>query len=173
MHLKKGRKKEKMLKEKNRKRRKSAVKTIFFLIFFVSCTQTPEYKKVHTFKNKIWEQEKEIDYTFNIKDTIKKYDITLFLRTTTDYKYNNLWVLLTTETPEGKKTEPEPIEIKIAHPDGVWIGKKTGSIVETNIYFKNRVFPKKGEYKIKLKQATTKEEVGQVLDLGLFIQKKS
>ena len=124
MLLKKERKKgKKMLKEKNRKKRKHGIKMIFFLVFFVSCTQTPEYIKVHTFKNKTWEQGNKIKYTFNIEDTTTKHDITLFLRTTTSYKYNNLWVFLTKETPEGKKTK-ETIEIKIASPDGSWVGKK-------------------------------------------------
>ena len=174
MRLKKGERKNtrKMLKEKNRKRIKYSIKTFCFLVFLVSCTQIPEYKKVHTFKNKIWEQGKEIKYTFNIEDTTVKYDITLFLRTTTNYKYNNLWGFLTTETPEGKKTK-EPIEIKVARPDGSWVGKKTGSIVETSLYFKGRVFPQKGEYKITLEQATTQKEIAQVLDLGMFVRKKS
>lgn len=171
MFLKKERKKgKKMQKEKNR--RKYGIKIIFFLLFFVSCTQTPEYKKVHTFKNKIWGQGEQIKYSFNIEDTTTKHDITLFLRTTTSYKYNNLWVFLITETPEGKKTK-EPIEIKIASPNGNWVGKKTGSIVETTLYFKDRVFPQKGKYRITIEQAITQKEIEQVLDLGMFVHKKS
>lgn len=141
------------------------------LLFLSSCGEQPLYEKVYSFKDRTWNLNNKPEYTVDITDTTSVYDITLTLRTTTDYKYNNLWIFLTTKIPNGE-TERKPFQIRIANEDGSWIGRKTGTIVETDLNFRSRKLPLKGTYTFTVEQGITQSEIDEVLDLGLKIEKQ-
>jgi gliding motility-associated lipoprotein GldH len=144
---------------------------IFALILFVgvSCEKTPTYEKAYAFENNEWKQNVKPAFSVAIKDATKEYDFTITLRTTTGYKYSNLWIYLNTTTPDGEKAR-EPFEIPITNPDGSWIGKKTGTIVEHSLNFKRRKLPKAGKYMFMLEQGITEAEIDQVLDISLRVE---
>ena len=113
----------------------------------------------------------------------------LTLRTTTDYKYSNLWVFLNTKNPKGETTR-EPVEIAVTNPDGSWVGNKTGTIVETEVVFirskdgQFEVFDRPGypprmlkcslaeagKYNFMVEQGITQMTIDEVLDLTLLVE---
>lgn len=143
---------------------------LIFLAFFIlaSCGEQPYFEKEYSFENRKWDQDLKPKFEVKIDDVSKPFNITLFLRTTTDYPYNNLWVYLKTTIPDGT-TKREPFEIRISNPDGSWVGTKTGTVVETALYFKERILPQKGTYTFEIEQAITKSTVDEVLDIGLSV----
>ncbi len=150
------------------KRRRSKAVVLLSLAFLISCESAPTFEKSYVFENKEWKQDVKPSFTVDIKDASKDYDFVLTLRTTTEYKYSNLWVYMNTKTPNGEKAR-EPFEIKITNPDGSWIGKKTGTIVENSLNFKRRKLPLKGKYTFILEQGITDSKIDQVLDIGLVV----
>ena len=142
------------------------------ILFLVSCGKQPHYEKVYSFEGQKWDQDVKLEFVIDIKDISHDYDFTLSLRTTTDYKYNNLWVFLKTEAPDGN-TGREPFEIIITNPDGSWVGNKTGTVVETPLYFKSRKLPLKGKYKFTVEQGITESKIDEVLDLGFRVEKRA
>jgi gliding motility-associated lipoprotein GldH len=144
----------------------------FILLVFSACTSSSVYEKPYSFNKKVWAQHVKPEFNVDIKDTSKAYTFVFTLRTTTEYKFSNLWVYLNTRTPNGEKAR-EPYEIKITDADGVWVGKKTGTVVETSIYFKNRKLPKKGVYHFVLEQGITETLVDEVLDISLLVEEVS
>jgi gliding motility-associated lipoprotein GldH len=136
-----------------------------------SCGDQPEFEKVYSFNNQTWNQNVKPEYIVEIKEVDLTYDFTLSLRTTTDYKYQNLWFFMKTESPDGT-TAREPFELMITNPnDGSWTGNKTGTVVETPLYFKSRKLPLPGVYKFTIEQGITESEVDEVLDLGFRVEK--
>lgn len=134
-----------------------------------SCGKTPYYEKSVSFKNKEWTRDIKPNFKVDIQDITKEYNFTLSLRTTTDYKYSNLWVFLKTEAPDGTSAR-EPFEILLANPDGSWVGNKSGTIVETPLYFKKRKLPLKGTYKFTIEQGITNSEIDEVLDVSFIVE---
>ena len=143
---------------------------LFTFLFLSSCTDQPFYEKVYPFINRQWSQEVKPEFQVEITDIKQEYDFTLSLRATTGYAYNNLWVFMKTETPDGT-TVREPFEIIVANPDGSWVGNKTGTIIETPLYFKSRKLPQKGIYKFTIEQGITESKINEVLDLGFRVEK--
>ena len=141
---------------------------LFCLVFLFSCESVPTYEKSFVFEKNEWKQDVKPSFIVDIKDPSKEYDFVLTLRTTTEYKYSNLWVYMNTKTPNGEKAR-EPFELKITNPDGSWIGKKTGTIVENSLNFKRRKLPLKGKYTFILEQGITESKIDQVLDIGLVV----
>jgi gliding motility-associated lipoprotein GldH len=143
---------------------------LLLTLFLVSCTQEAVYNKSFKFQDERWNQDVKPSFEVDIQDTSIAYDFVFTLRSTTDYAYNNLWVFLSSTAPTGKSSR-EPYEIKMAYPDGNWIGKKSGTIVEHELIFPKRKLPFKGKYRFTLEQAITQKIVDEVLDLSLEVRK--
>ena len=133
-----------------------------------SCSEQPFYEKVYSFKNNEWSQRVKPSFTIDIKDINIEYNFVITLRTTTDYKFSNLWIYLNTVTPDGTKAR-EPFQIPVTNPDGSWAGIKTGTIVELPLQFNKRRLPKKGKYTFTLEQGITDSKIDEVLDIGLRV----
>lgn len=143
---------------------RNSILFILLAVVLFSCSEAPFYEKVYSFDNKEWKQDQKMKYTVDIQDLDQEYDFTLTVRTTTDYKYNNLWIFMKTEAPDGASGR-EPYEIKIANPDGSWVGTKTGTVIETPLSFSRRKLPIKGKYTFTIEQGITASKLDEVLDL--------
>jgi gliding motility-associated lipoprotein GldH len=83
----------------------------------------------------------------------------------------SLYVFLYSEYPDGS-SHKDTLEFLLAEPDGKWLGENTGTIVE----FKGPIaaggrFSKLGKYTFKLQHAMREEELKEVVDIGLCIEK--
>lgn len=143
--------------------------SLILALFVVGCSSSSVYEKFHDFKENKWNQRVKPSFTVDIQDTSKVYNFIFTLRTTTEFKYSNLWIYLNTETPDGQKVR-EPYEIKITDPNGAWIGKKTGTIVENTICFNNKKMPLSGKYIFVLEQGITDSLIDEVIDIGLIVE---
>ncbi len=141
---------------------------LILALLFVSCGEQPLFEKSYSFKENKWTQNVKPAFKIDIQDTTLAYDFTITFRVTTDYAYNNVWFYLNTKTPDGLNAR-EPFEMKITNPDGSWAGKKTGTVVETQLNFNRRKLPKKGSYYFTLEQGVTMKELDEVLDIGLNV----
>lgn len=149
--------------------RKYFIISIFLGLLFTACEEQPYFEKVYSFDNNEWTQKVKPTFVVDIKDISKPYNFIVTIRTTTDYKYSNLWMYMNTKTPSGEKGR-EPFQMLITNPDGSWIGKKTGTVVENALYFKKRKLPKKGKYVFTLEQGITESKIDEILDIDLRVE---
>lgn len=150
-----------------------AVKISLFLgilLFLASCGETPLYTKSYAFKNNEWKQDVKPVFRVNIPDTTNFYNVTITLRTTTDYAFNNLWFFLHSRTPKGQ-TGREPIEVTTTNADGSWAGEKSGTLVTFELHFNHRKFPQKGWYTFTFEQGITQETAKEVVDLSYTVER--
>ena len=141
---------------------------ISILLLLSACGKVPHYEKSYSFKKKEWTRDIKPSFEVDINDIDKKYNFTVLLRTTTDYNYSNLWIFLKTEAPDGTSAR-EPFQIHLANPEGAWLGNKTGTVVETALYFKERKLPLKGKYTFIIEQGITSKQVDEVLDITFIV----
>jgi gliding motility-associated lipoprotein GldH len=133
-----------------------------------SCSNDTLFDQVESFKSKTWVQGDQIVFEVIVEDTIQPYDFEITLRTTTDYAFSNLWVYISSQSPDNLKSKIAQ-RINIARPDGSWIGKASGTIVESKLIYRTQSFPFKGKYLFTIEQATQMEQISEVLDIGLRI----
>jgi gliding motility-associated lipoprotein GldH len=142
----------------------------FGILLLNACSETPFYNKTFSIQGGVWKQQMRPKFNVKIDDINAKYNFILTVRTTTDYSFSNLWMFLNSKGPKNISGR-ESFEIKIAKPDGSWIGEKSGSIVENRLLFKQRKLNEKGFYSFELEQGVTLEELKNVIDIGLIIEK--
>lgn len=141
---------------------------LVLLVFLGSCGDAPLYNKSYSFTNNSWDQDVKPVFKVNVSDTTASYTAQITIRTTTDYGYNNLWFFIHSKTPGGE-VDRIPVEVKIANPDGSWIGETSGTIVENTVYFRDLKFPQKGNYIFTFEQGITEQSAKNVMDISYAV----
>ncbi|MEX2483543.1 MAG: gliding motility lipoprotein GldH [Brumimicrobium sp.] len=139
------------------------------LLLLSSCGKQPYFDEVHNFEDEVWTEQDTATFNVPVDDTINSYDFIMTLRTSTDYKFSNIWVHVITTAPDNS-TSKVAQRIPLARPDGSWLGRVSGTIVESKLRFDSKQFPIKGDYKFEIVKATQNEDIDEVLDISLRVQ---
>jgi gliding motility-associated lipoprotein GldH len=149
---------------------------LVLLITMQSCTDDTLYMHTHKFSNSQWKQDEKPLFKVNFPGDTITYDVIFTLRSTTDYAYNNIWLYITTTGPDCKKITDSksilgkvPVEIKMAKPNGEWIGSKSGTYIDHKLKFRQRRFCK-GSYSFQLEQAVTIGQLDELSDLTIEVK---
>ncbi|MFD2144454.1 gliding motility lipoprotein GldH [Mucilaginibacter antarcticus] len=90
--------------------------------------------------NRNWAYTNKLKYIVNITDAQAPYNLYLNLRVTGDYKYSNMFVLVQQTNPANAATKLSTIgtryEVRLANPDGEWLGEGSGNIYSYQTAFK-------------------------------------
>jgi gliding motility-associated lipoprotein GldH len=136
----------------------------------MACGGSPLFDGSHSFKQQKWTEDDAVVFEVEVEDTVTPYDFVITLRTTTSYAYSNLWVFIYSSAPDGI-TSKVAQRINIARGDGSWIGRVSGSVVESKLTYKTQSFPYKGSYTFKIELATQQPEIRDVLDISMRVQR--
>lgn len=146
--------------------------TALFLLIIVSC-DSGIYEEYYSFDNQLWNTDSIIEFNYIIPDTTKQYDLSIKLRHSIDYEFQNLFIFLYSK-------KKDTIELNLSDKNGKWLGSGVSDIREVEYTFeKGRIFSKKGEHQLRIEQAMRYgfenkiENLENVLDIGLIISKNN
>lgn len=144
---------------------------LFIMSLFISCQFNVVYDKVVAIENSKWEKNKLREFNVDINDTVSLYDFYLVVYNTTEYRYSNFFVFLSTEFPNGNLSR-DTIECILADASGRWHGKGWSNVKETDILLKSNLkFPLKGNYKFSIQQAMRNDTLIGINRIGLRLVK--
>lgn len=127
----------------------------FVALSLFSCDDTRFFDKYKTIDNG-WKKNSVIQFKFNRKGIAQINNLYINVRTNNDYKYNNLFLIVSMEHPNGF-TKVDTLQYLMANPDGTLLGEGFTDVKENKLFYKeNFKFPKTGNYKISIKQAVRK-----------------
>ena len=126
--------------------------TLFILvsILFISCDEKrvfDEYKSV----GNAWHKDSIVTFNLPELDSTKRYNLFVNLRATNAYKFNNLFLIVALEMPNGF-TKVDTLEYQMADPDGTLLGDGFSDIKESKLFYKENV-RFRSKYKVSIKQA--------------------
>lgn len=133
---------------------KLKTKILFFLtlMFLISCDEKrvfDEYKSVGS----SWKKTDVVSFDLPKLDATRQYNLFLNIRNNNDYPFNNLFLKVSLENPDGL-VKVDTLEYQMANPDGTLLGEGFSDVKESKLFFKENIkFNKKGDYKIKIQQA--------------------
>jgi gliding motility-associated lipoprotein GldH len=149
---------------------------ILLLVFIASfalssCNFNSIYNENVSIADAKWYKEEAVRFEVLIADSLSHYNFYLNLRNTTNYRYSNLYVFLTTRFPNGNMTR-DTIECVLADIRGRWLGKGWSNLKENNILLKKHLqFPLNGKYVFFVQQAMRVDTLEGIHDVGLQINK--
>jgi gliding motility-associated lipoprotein GldH len=154
---------------------KNSVFLLLVVTLFFSCDKKrvfDEYKSV----GNAWHKDSIVTFNLPELDSTKKYNLFVNLRANNNYPFNNIFLIVAIERPNGF-TKVDTLEYLMANPDGSLLGDGFTDIKESKLFYKEKV-RFRGNYKVHLKQAV--RENGRVpgvtalegiTDVGFRIEK--
>ncbi|NGX83147.1 gliding motility lipoprotein GldH [Aequorivita sp. KMM 9714] len=121
-------------------------------VCFVSCDSNTVFSDTKAMDGH-WGAAETVAFTLPELDSLTKYNLFLNIRNTNEYKYNNLFLIVSMEFPHGK-TITDTLEYRMANPDGSWMGHGIGNLKENKLWYKENVqFVEEGSYKVNIGHA--------------------
>jgi len=136
--------------------RNSTLLLLVVLLFF-SCDKKRVFDQYKSVGN-AWNKDSIITFDLPELDATKRYNLFVNLRANNNYPFNNLFLIVALELPNGF-TKVDTLEYQMANPDGTLLGDGFSDIKESKLFYKDKV-KFSGRYKVHIKQAV--RETGKV-----------
>jgi gliding motility-associated lipoprotein GldH len=151
-------------------------RTIFFglvFLFLSSCSMTTgSFEKSDLLSDHQWPSSLKPDIEFSISDTASLYNVSIVLRHTDAYHFNNLYVRATVQAPGEKQPRTGDYDLLLATNDKGWIGTAMDDIYDTRIVVQPRTrFSKAGTYHFIMEQLMREDPLKNILSVGLRLEK--
>ncbi|MCR1023204.1 gliding motility lipoprotein GldH [Cellulophaga baltica] len=148
------------------------------LVLLASCDTTTVSSEYKSTPNGNWDKDDIKEFQITELDSTQHYDIFINLRNDEKYAYSNIFLIAELEYPNGASVK-DTLEYEMTLPDGQWLGKGSGSIKESKLWYKeNIVLPFKGVYNLKIAHAMRKNgrvegivDLEGITDVGYKIEK--
>ena len=157
-------------------RLKNSILVFFIATTLFSCDKTrvfDDYKSV----GDAWHKDSVVSFDLPDLDSTKRYDLFINIRDNNNYPYNNLFLIVSLEMPNGY-TKVDTLEYQMADADGILLGDGFSDIKESKLFYKENV-RFRGKYKMNIKQAVRENgkvpgvtNLEGITDVGLRIEKK-
>ncbi|NOU60841.1 gliding motility lipoprotein GldH [Marinifilum caeruleilacunae] len=127
-----------------------------------------EYQKIPDYS---WNLNHTLRFEIEVTDTIHAHNLYVNVRNTGAYAYSNMWLFLKRTSPDGSVVE-DKFECNLATEKGEWFGSGFGDIFDLQIpYQQNIVFQKPGTYVFEIVQGMRDEDLKEVVNVGLRLEK--
>ena len=126
---------------------------IAIVLLFCSCNSNIIVSDSKALSGGSWNKDDVIEFTIPELDSLKTYDVYVNIRNTNEYRYSNLFLIVSMNFPNGKKAV-DTLEYRMANPDGSWLGNGLGNVKENKLSYKENVsFFEGGNYNIAISHA--------------------
>ena len=149
---------------------------IIMVILLISCDKKRVFDDYKSMGNG-WKKNNAATFLLPKLETTKTYNLFVNLRANDDYKYNNLFLIVALEQPDGL-TKTDTLEYQMTEDDGTLLGEGFSDIKESKLVYKERfIFKYPENNKVHIKQAvrhsgkvTGDEILDGITDVGFRIE---
>lgn len=144
---------------------------LFLSIFMIACGTNNVFERTERFASHEWMASQEPLMKFEIADTSSFYNIYVVIRHTDAYRYNNIWLNITTQSPNDTP-RTQLLDISLADNTKGWLGSGMDDIFDRRARITQApIRLKKGTYTFKLQQAMREDPLAYVLSAGIRVEK--
>ena len=93
----------------------------FITLSILSCGPDYLYEKSFELENAEWTYKDTLDFSVDISDTLKIYNLYLDIEHSATYSNQNLYVMISTRFPSGQRIK-ERVSLELANKAGQWYG---------------------------------------------------
>jgi gliding motility-associated lipoprotein GldH len=152
-------------------------KILFFLIIntliavgFTACDKDFLLDKKIEISQKGWAYKDTLNFDFDIKDTMKIYNLYLEIEHGELYPYQNLYVMTHTRFPNGIRAA-QRINIDLAQKTGKWLGKNSGNTFTHRVDLQEGAyFNEAGNYTLTLAQHMRNDSLADIKSIRFVME---
>ncbi|MCX6257797.1 MAG: gliding motility lipoprotein GldH [Bacteroidia bacterium] len=140
------------------------------LVLF-SCDSRRVYEEIKSIPGSSWNRNNILNFRVNVTDTVSVNNILIDIRNKSNYNFCNLFLFITIQSPD-KKLVRDTIECNLADETGKWKGSGIGDIYNNKMLYKKNVkFPRAGVYTFNIEQAMRVENLEDISEVGIRIER--
>src|SRR5690606_21941752 len=119
-----------------------------------------------------WTSDFSADGSFEITDTVSKYQLFIVLRHTDAYRYNNIWLRVGLQTP-GDSLRFQKVNLQLGTDATGWYGTGMNDIFEVRRPLTNKAmrFIHPGVYQFKIFHIMRDEPLAEVISVGMRLER--
>jgi len=142
-------------------------------LLFSSCNNHIFYSDIQTLPKEKWATNKPLTFTVDIPDSMAYYNMYFNVRNTTSYEYQNFYVFMQTQYPDGH-VEQDTLGFILCDKLGKWTGDGQGRIKSNKFLFQpNMRFPFTGKYTFTVTQGMRTDAIEGISDFGITLEAAS
>jgi len=146
--------------------------TLIIIVFLGGCDNDRLFEEKRDFPERYWTFNDPATFQFEITNLQYKYDFSLNVRTTAEYKFQNLYIQYYLEDTTGRLVDEGLKNILLFHPvTGMPMGDGMGSYDVTRTFIEDFTFTKRGKYTLRLDQFMRIDTLKEVLSVGFRVEK--
>ncbi|WP_173021470.1 gliding motility lipoprotein GldH [Lewinella sp. W8] len=117
-----------------------------------------------------WAYQDSVAFEFSVPDTVRKYDLLLNVTHDQSFPYQNFYVNIHTDFPNGRRTT-QRVSLQLAGDFGAWLGDCGGTSCDLQIpVLSNARFAQSGTFGVVVEQYSRDEPLVGVRELGLRVE---
>lgn len=145
---------------------------IVVALAIISCSRQPVYNEFSQLDPDGWSADSSSVFQINMEDTSGVYDLTLHIRHTSAYPYQNLWLFVEQLSPDSQLVR-DTISCVLADHAGKWLGTGSGSVYLFSVPLKKQYnFGKQGVYQYTVVHGMRDEILSGIHAVGLKLENK-
>ena len=146
---------------------------LFSLFFLNACNNIDVFEKNTAIPDMQWQNNFNATGTFKITDTISTYNISIVLRHTDAYLYNNIWLNAGLQAPGDTGLQFQKINLTLGSDANGWEGIGMNDVWEVRKLISGtpKRFIKPGDYTFTIGQLMRDNPLQHIISAGLRIEK--
>lgn len=117
-----------------------------------------------------WSYQDSLLATFEIPDTSSIYDLHLFIEHTTNFSYQNFYVQIHTQFPDGQRLM-EQVSLELAGKGGVWLGDCNAETCALDIPIQQGAyFDQAGTYRLSVHQYSRRNPLPEIKSIRFALE---
>mgnify|MGYP002365942457 CR=1 FL=1 len=147
---------------------------LFSALLFQSCHSGQLYKRYIAIPDGVWNRGDRIRFVADIEGKMPaEVNVTLLVRYTDIYEYNNLQITMHLSSPEKVLLEEKNYDLPMKLPEGGNAGKGLGDIWDIKLpLLQQYQLPVSGNYTVEIEHTMPVEELPFITELGLLIEQQ-
>jgi gliding motility-associated lipoprotein GldH len=139
-----------------------------------SCNNIDNYEWNTPIENHSWSSNQKINGSFNIEDTSSLYNLSVIVRHTDAYNYNNIWLKVGLQFPNDT-LQYKKVNFSLGDDANGWEGVGMGDIWEVKKRLNTQPvkFSKKGIYHFELANIMREDPLQQIISIGFSVEKSA
>jgi gliding motility-associated lipoprotein GldH len=141
------------------------------LLCITSCDPNRLYETNTQIADQKWPYDDVKSYTVDVKDTTTRYNIYINIRHSFLFEWRNLYVLVGTQMPDGRKLDKR-VNLPLCEADGKWYGSCLGDNCDIPVMIQHDAkFPMPGKYVFTLREDMRSNPLEKIKSVGLRVEK--
>jgi gliding motility-associated lipoprotein GldH len=151
---------------------KKTLVPIIIIFLLAGCNTMDVFEKTVFFPKHVWSANEKPSFTFTVEDTASLYNIFVVLRHEDAYRFNNLWLNITTQAP-GDSARTQQVNVRLADNTRGWLGTGMDDVFDHRARITQMpVKLRKGNYTFTLQQIMREDPLQYVLNAGIRVEKQ-